>query len=132
MGGECVVVDAPLDRLPLFVRAGAVIPMTAVETSTKLHDESSRLLRVYPRGDGGSAIASMLYEDDGSSRRYLEGAWALFELTLGVREKQLSIDIARSGHYGLPYRSGRIEVVGQAAADVLLTGDDSVAWDVVQ
>ena len=72
------------------------------------------------------------FRDSVRWRRYLEGAWALFELTLGVRGKQLSLDIARSGHYGLPYRSGRIEVVGQAAGDVLLTGDDSVAWDVVQ
>ena len=63
---------------------------------------------------------------------HAEGAWALFELTLGKRDKQLSIDIARSGHYGLPYRSGRIEVVGQAAGDVLVTGDDSVAWLVVR
>jgi alpha-glucosidase len=48
-GGRRLVVEAPLDRIPLFVRGGTVLP---------LDDE----LRVYP-GDG----VSWLYEDDGET-----------------------------------------------------------------
>jgi alpha-glucosidase (family GH31 glycosyl hydrolase) len=49
-GGRNLVADAPLERIPLFVRAGSVVPLAGGE------------LRVFP-GEG----VSWLYEDDGET-----------------------------------------------------------------
>ena len=47
-GGREIVVPAPLDRIPLFARAGAIVPLTARDDFTRLHDEPSRQVRVFP------------------------------------------------------------------------------------
>eukprot|EP00271_Cylindrocystis_brebissonii_P015613 TRINITY_DN38564_c0_g1_i1.p1 TRINITY_DN38564_c0_g1~~TRINITY_DN38564_c0_g1_i1.p1 ORF type:complete len:880 (+),score=112.87 TRINITY_DN38564_c0_g1_i1:332-2971(+) len=49
-GGEIVTVAAPLERLPLFVLGGSALPMTAeAEDFGRLHDEQSRIFRLFPR-----------------------------------------------------------------------------------
>jgi len=46
--GSEVVVAAPLDRIPMFARAGAMLPLTGRDDCPRLHDEPSRHLRVFP------------------------------------------------------------------------------------
>jgi alpha-glucosidase len=71
-GGEYVTVEAPLERLPLFVRAGAIVPMTEpVEHTGQKTDEI--LLGVYP----GPGATGYLYEDDGESLEHERGAYSL-------------------------------------------------------
>ena len=68
-----VSVDAPLETAPMFVRAGAIIP-TAPEmnyTGEKPRDPIS--FNIYP-DDSGSASGT-LYEDDGVSPNYKQGAF---------------------------------------------------------
>lgn len=61
---------APLDRLPVFVRAGAVVPQGIVARNASLVPEDSPItLSVYPQGDSEFT----LYEDDEVSRGYAEG-----------------------------------------------------------
>ncbi len=67
-GGQLVDVAAPLDHVPMFVRAGTVLPTWPAQASSVL--PAATTLRVYP-GIGTSA----LYEDDGSSMAYETGAW---------------------------------------------------------
>lgn len=63
--GSTVTVDAPLERIPLFVPEGAIVPATDSADMRRKHDEPSRALRVFPgRGRGKAAFA--LYEDDGA------------------------------------------------------------------
>ncbi len=63
--GEPCVVSAPLDRLPLVVPAGTILPMTDPgEDYALLHDEPSRLVRIFP-GPGEGESAFTLVEDDG-------------------------------------------------------------------
>ena len=76
--GPCgITVAAPLDTLPLFVRDGAIIPLGPVMQydGEKLLTEITVL--IYPAGES----AFTLYEDDGSTQRYREGACALTKIT---------------------------------------------------
>ncbi|MER7859856.1 TIM-barrel domain-containing protein [Amycolatopsis japonica] len=62
--------DAPLDTLPLFVRAGAVVPMWAEGTkSWQTRDKGVLDLDVYPQGKGSFTLT----EDDGVTRAYKNG-----------------------------------------------------------
>lgn len=63
--GETVTVGAALGRLPLFAAAGSVVAMTdQAEDFSRLHDEPSRCLRVFPHPGAGRS-ESRLAEDDG-------------------------------------------------------------------
>jgi alpha-glucosidase (family GH31 glycosyl hydrolase) len=77
-GGKRVDVAAPLGRLPLFVRAGSIVPMSPVMRFVDEDPLDTLTLAIYP-SDTGTSTAS-LYEDDGKSLGYQRGeyAWTRF------------------------------------------------------
>jgi alpha-glucosidase (family GH31 glycosyl hydrolase) len=73
-GPAGITLDAPLDRLPLLVRAGAIVPMGPVVQHTGERPLDEVTLLIYPEG----ASRFVLYEDDGRSNAYrLRGDYAL-------------------------------------------------------
>ena len=64
--------DAPLDKLPLFVKAGAIIPMYPEMLHDREKPKDPVTLDVYPRG----RTSFSLYEDDGTTQQYRTGAFA--------------------------------------------------------
>ena len=76
-----ITVEAPLERLPLFVRAGAILPMGPVVQHTAERPLDEVTLLIYP--DGASRFE--LYEDDGRTNAYRRGQYALtaFECATG-------------------------------------------------
>ena len=67
-GGQTVNVAAPIDTLPLFVRAGSIVPLGAPIESTKQMQEIDKV-RVYPGADSDFT----LYTDDGTTYAYEKG-----------------------------------------------------------
>ncbi|MFW6312892.1 MAG: hypothetical protein ACOC2N_03320, partial [Spirochaetota bacterium] len=82
LGPTTTVAEAPITRLPLFVRAGAVIPYEAVRQHTgESGDGVLRLLVASePAEGGGPGVAGSLYADAGEGFAFRDGAlWrALF------------------------------------------------------
>jgi alpha-D-xyloside xylohydrolase len=66
-GGQTVAAAAPIDRIPLFVRAGAIVPVGVAVPSTATRQPLERIL-VYPGRDANFT----LYDDDGVSNAYLK------------------------------------------------------------
>jgi len=67
-GGQTVTVKAPIDTIPLFVRAGSILPMGAPIEST--HDKQTLAkIKVYP----GADASFTLYNDDGFTYAYERG-----------------------------------------------------------
>ncbi len=99
-GGRDVVVPAPLGRIPLFVPAGAMIPLTDSNEYGKLHDEPSRQLRIFPPR-GASASAFTLYEDDGISHRYEHGEFAEVTFELLGTARTIELRARRSGTFAV-------------------------------
>jgi alpha-D-xyloside xylohydrolase len=67
-GGQIAKVDAPIDIIPLFVRAGSIIPTGSAIESTVQEQKISRI-RVYPGADADFT----LYSDDGNTYAYEKG-----------------------------------------------------------
>jgi alpha-glucosidase/alpha-D-xyloside xylohydrolase len=65
-GGRDVTREVSLDTLPLYVKAGSILPIGPVKQYTGEQSNEPMKLRVYPGADG----AFSLYEDDGSSFNY--------------------------------------------------------------
>ena len=63
--GETVTLDVDLDAIPLFVRAGAILPLSAGADRADPGADTGRVLAVFPAPDGTGH--GTLYEDDGVS-----------------------------------------------------------------
>ena len=90
-GGRHIGTPAPLDWMPLFVRAGSLVPMGKVIQNTTTGKQAEIELRIYPGADADFT----LYDDDGVSYDYEKGAstevplhWdnAAQKLTIGDRK----------------------------------------------
>lgn len=73
-GGQSITVAAPLDKLPLFVKSGSVIPMQPVMNYTDEHPLDTLILQCYT--DSVTPGSFTLYEDDGKSLQYQSGGFA--------------------------------------------------------
>ena len=71
-GGQTVEADAPLARMPLFVRAGSIVPSGPAIQHTGEGLNAPLVLNVFTGADGQFEI----YEDDGLSYAYEEGQWS--------------------------------------------------------
>jgi len=107
--GQLLVAPAPLERIPLFVPAGAMIPTTDTADMAGLHDEPSRALRIYP-GRGRATTTFTLYEDDGHTHAHRDGVWAQIAFEMTTTAAGIALKATRSGSYPLPYQSIRVVV----------------------
>lgn len=76
-GGVLNNFDAPLWKVPVFVKNGAIIPMTNENNNPEQIDDSHRIYEVYPSGDTSFEV----YEDDGLTTSYKEGKSAKTMIT---------------------------------------------------
>ena len=108
-GGKRIEADAPLAKLPLFVRAGSIIPMgPAMEWTTEKPADPIEL-RIYPGADGDFT----LYEDENDSYRYEKGARATIDLHWDDGAKTLTLGTREGSFPGmLQERTFRVVVVG--------------------
>ncbi|WP_232469154.1 TIM-barrel domain-containing protein [Croceicoccus marinus] len=92
-----IVRETPrLDHLPIFVRAGTILPRQAVVQSLSETPAGPLMLDVYP----GEDCRGTLYADDGHSMAFQQGGYVRQELTCTVTPEGVSIDIgAREGRF---------------------------------
>jgi len=109
--GATITVDAPLDRLPLFVRAGAILPTTDATDGAGRTDEPSRALRLFPAPpDSGRVVrTSRWIEDDGISGQWKDGLLATVQCTLTGDAETLALELHLEGTFQLP--CGRVRIV---------------------
>ncbi len=93
-GGQQVMASAPLDHLPLYVRAGSVLPLGPVmQYSTETAPDPIEI-RVYPGADGSFT----LYDDENDNYDYETGMYSTIPLTWHDATRTLTIG-ARQGSY---------------------------------
>ncbi len=93
-GGKNVTVAAPLARLPLFVRAGSIVPVGPAIQYTGERPGAPITLLVYTGHNGRFT----LYEDQGINRGYRHGQYSLIPFSYDQTDGTLSIG-ARSGSF---------------------------------
>ncbi|MDD6051087.1 MAG: glycoside hydrolase family 31 protein [Clostridiales bacterium] len=93
-GGQTVTAAAPLDTVPMFVRAGAILPLGPVQQHVDELPNPTLTLTIYPGTDGGFT----LYDDAGDSYGYEQGECARIHLHWEDATHTLTIS-AREGCY---------------------------------
>jgi alpha-glucosidase/alpha-D-xyloside xylohydrolase len=72
-GGQTTVADAPIDTLPLFVRAGSIVPLGS-EVDNAQQTQKIASVRVYP-GENGGSVTKLMWDDAAQQLKH-EGASA--------------------------------------------------------
>jgi alpha-D-xyloside xylohydrolase len=93
-GGQTISAAAPYERMPVFVRAGSIVPTGPAIQNTREGRNGPLTLLVYAGSDGSFS----LYEDDGVSRQYLNGAYSRIPFTYDDKSGTLTIG-AREGTF---------------------------------
>jgi len=126
-GGQTIIANAPISIMPLFVRAGSIVPFgPALQYATEKAPDPIEL-RVYPGADGDFT----LYEDAGDSYDYESGSYATIPFHWDNAGKTLTIG-ARQGSFAGMLTSRTFKVVwvypghgvgapADAAGDVTVT-----------
>jgi alpha-glucosidase (family GH31 glycosyl hydrolase) len=110
-----------LETIPLFVRAGAVIPMGPVKQYTAEPSNEPTVLTIYPGADG----SFLLYEDDGISFRYRDGAWMGIAMAWDDRLRRLTMKLAEGSRMRPPVpRKFDVRIVPEKATQtIVFTGE---------
>lgn len=86
-GGEDILVDAPIDRIPVFVRAGAIIPHGEVGDYSGAEGRNAVTLACWPSADG----TLDWYEDDENTEAYHQGIFHRRTIQSSMRAKRFQL-----------------------------------------
>jgi alpha-D-xyloside xylohydrolase len=96
-GGQTIAAEAPIDIIPLFIKAGSIIPMgPKMEYATQRPADTIEL-RIYPGANG----SFKLYEDANDNYNYEKGAFSTFIFTWNDANKQLNISERKGSFPGM-------------------------------
>jgi alpha-D-xyloside xylohydrolase len=111
-GGQTVTADAPYDRIPLFVRAGSIVPFGPDQQYIGEKDASALTLYVYTGASGRFS----LYEDDGLTYGYEKGQFSRIPISWDEAARTLTIGRRTGSFTGmLAARTFNVVLVSPAA-----------------
>ncbi|MCG6959885.1 glycoside hydrolase family 31 protein [bacterium BMS3Abin03] len=108
-GGQTIKAEAPLDEIPLYIKAGSIIPMgPAIQYATEKSDPVE--IRIYLGADGEFT----LYEDENDNYNYEKGIYSTITFNWENEKKELTINDRKGSFPGmLSERKFNIVVVGK-------------------
>jgi alpha-glucosidase len=108
-GGQTIVADAPLERIPLFVPAGGIIPMGKVLRHANSGADDVRHAYAFPDSGQGRGTF-VLVEDDGCSNDYQYGGYSEILLETAAEADQIMLR-AQPLHIGYPLPYTKVEFI---------------------
>ena len=108
-GGQTITAQAPLERFPLFVRGGGMIPMGKAMRHFGEQPDDQRHVYLFPHPDTGTGTFHLI-EDDGVSFDYRKGGYTELALTLDATPKRVDVDL-RAVHTGYKVPYDQIELI---------------------
>ena len=120
VGGQTINADAPLDSIPVFVRAGTILPLGPdVQCATEKHTAPTDLY-IYPGADAQFA----LYDDSGICNGYQRGEYALIPMHWNDQNQQFTIGDRQGAFPDMEVaRTFRVHLVGSPDAAVTVAYD---------
>lgn len=97
-GGQTLSQAVPLNMLPLYVRAGSIIPMGPVMEYANEQPDAPVELRIYPGADG----TFVYYEDENENYNYEKGQFATFTFNWNDQQRTLTITGRKGKYPGMP------------------------------
>lgn len=109
-GGKTVTTDAPTDQIPLYVKAGSIIPIGEIMQYTGEKKSDTLEIRLY-KGANGSFT---LYEDEGDNYRYEQGRYTTIVFKWNENSRKLTVSAPNGDYTGqLKKRLFNVVMVGE-------------------
>ena len=112
-GGRYVTVPAPLDKTPLFVKEGSMVPTIPVVMNTEEARLAPITIRCFPKN--GQTVSYTLYEDDGVSLGYTRGEFSTFTFSCTSRDGKYYFEVP--AHDGI-----KLQIPGKKPGAVYVNG----------
>ncbi|MDB5029384.1 TIM-barrel domain-containing protein [Mucilaginibacter sp.] len=87
-GGNIIASKVPIDQIPLFVKAGSIIPFGPFQQYTSEKKADKLEIRIYPGANG----TFTLYEDENDNYNYESGVYSTIDFKWNNQTKTLTID----------------------------------------
>ena len=117
-GGREITREVDLETMPLYVRAGTILPLGAVKQHTEERVDEPLTLKIYRGADG----EFQLYEDDSRSFNYRNGEWMGIEINWNNNRSTLRLSLAKGARMLTPYGRELEVQLGNATRHVVFSG----------
>ncbi|WP_448658858.1 TIM-barrel domain-containing protein [Sphingomonas sp. CJ99] len=127
-GGQAITADAPRERMPLFVRAGSIVPTGPAVQHTAEQPDGPLVLHVF----AGADASFDLYEDDGTSMGFARGEYARTPIRWDDEAGTLTIGARRGSYPGMAGKRGisvRVHRPDRAVAPSFDAGPVQIVYD---
>ncbi|MBN2013520.1 DUF5110 domain-containing protein [candidate division KSB1 bacterium] len=128
-GGQTIVADAPIEIIPLQVKAGSILPLGPFVQYAAEKPADPLELRIYPGADG----TFTLYEDENDTYDYENGVYATIDFSWNDQQRELTIHERKGTFPGMLYkRTFNIVLVSEhhgTGIEITTEPDTSVVYD---
>jgi alpha-glucosidase len=126
-GGQWIVRDAPLEKLPLLVRAGAGLPLSERITHVSAGKDDTRELKLFPV-KGVGTTSGLLFEDDGESWGYQKGNALWLEWEMVCDGTTINLKVAARGDYRPAWHALKVSLPVGEKRKLLINGEACSEW----
>ncbi|UYU33099.1 glycoside hydrolase family 31 protein [Siccibacter colletis] len=126
-GGQWVTLDAPLETLPLLVRAGAGLPLSKRISHVSAERDDTRELKLFPvKGNGCSK--GLLFEDDGESWGYKDGNALWVEWEMQCTADAIHLTVSATGDYRPAWQAMTVSLPSGETRRLVINGEETDRW----
>jgi alpha-glucosidase/alpha-D-xyloside xylohydrolase len=118
-GGREITREVDLETLPLYVRAGAILPLGPVKQYAEEMVDQPLSISIYP----GADASFLLYEDDGRSFNHRKGEWMGTQLHWNDARRVLSLRLSPGSRMMPPARRRIAVKLNQTEKNVVFDGN---------
>ena len=126
-GGQQVTLDAPLERLPLLVRAGAGLPLSERIRHVDAQRDDTRELKLFPVPGNGQA-SGLVFEDDGESWGYQDGNALWVNWQMRCTAEAIHLTFTTTGDYRPAWASMSVTLPPGETRRLVINGEDTDRW----
>ncbi|WP_375749206.1 TIM-barrel domain-containing protein [Vibrio sp. HN007] len=120
-GSQSVTVDAPLETLPLMVRAGAILPTSERVAHSSASADTKRALEIFPLKGCGETTTT-IFDDDGETNRYLEGEHLSLDITMNCTNESIELNVQSRGDYKPAYAELSLKLPATESRALVING----------
>ncbi len=118
---QTITVDAPLEQIPLLVKAGSVLPLSTREAHVDAKLDDTRQLAIYPLRGNGTAQCS-IFDDDGESTAHLDGQYLSLNIEMNCTTNQIELTVTRRGEFVPAYAELMLQLPAHEKRTLLVNG----------